>query len=97
MSERQIFSGPTLIVLIAGATAIFALSMLLALTSPSTQPTIGSDTRSTSALGHAGLFELLQRTGIPTARSQVSGIVTATGDDLLVMAEPPPQIGRAHV
>jgi len=90
MSERQIFSGPMLIVLIAGTTAIFALSMLLALTTPSTQPTSGSDTRSASALGHAGLYELLQRTGVPVARSQVSGIVTASGDDLLVMAEPPP-------
>jgi hypothetical protein len=90
MSDTPLLSRSVLIVLLSGAVAIFAISMLLALTAPSEPPGVGADTRSISALGQEGLFALLQQTEIPVARSQINGVVAPGNQDVLVLAEPPP-------
>lgn len=89
MSDRSIFSGPVLVVLVASATAVFALSVVLMLAGPSEEHGAGSDTKSISALGYAGLYELAQRFDVPVARSQLQGIVEPGEGGVLVMAEPP--------
>ncbi len=89
MSDRPILTTPVLVITLTLGLAIFAISVVLALNAPSELPRAGSDTRSTSALGHAGLYALLQRAGVPVARSQANGVVTTNGGDVLVLAEPP--------
>ncbi|CAM5765900.1 hypothetical protein LMIY3S_01638 [Labrys miyagiensis] len=88
MGERATFSGPVLAVLIAGATAVFALSMLLMLNGSSEDTSYSTTTRSISAIGHAGFYELAERSDIPVARSRINGIVAPDEGGLLVMAEP---------
>jgi hypothetical protein len=88
MSETSPFSRPVVVLTLAAAAAIFALSMLLALNAPSEPARAGSDTRSLSALGQAGLFELLRRAEVPVARSEINGVVAPEGHDVLVEAEP---------
>ena len=88
MSEKSTFSGPVLAVLIAGATAVFALSMLLMINGGSEDQSYNSTTKSISAIGHAGIYELAQRFDIPVARSRINGVVAPDEGGVLVMAEP---------
>ena len=88
MSEKSTFSGPVVALLVAGATAVFALSMLLMITGSSEDTSYSTTTRSISAIGHAGLYELAQRFDIPVARSRINGVVAPDEGGLLVMAEP---------
>jgi len=97
MNQKSVFSGPVLAILIAGATAIFALSLLLMLTAPSDRETVASDTRSISAIGQAGWYELAQRAGIPVARSRINGIEAPGEGGLLVMAEPPSSLSGGDI
>ena len=88
MTEKSVFSGPVLAILIAGATAVFALSILLMLTGSSALESSGNTTKSISAIGHAGLYELAQRFGMPVTRSRINGIEKPNDGGLLIMAEP---------
>lgn len=88
MSEKSAFSGPVIAVLIAGATAVFALSMLLMINGSSEDTSYSTTTKSISAIGHAGLYELAQRFDIPAERSRINGVVAPGEGGLLVMAEP---------
>jgi hypothetical protein len=88
MTEKSVFSGPVLAILIAGATAVFALSILLMLTGSSALESSGNTTKSISAIGQAGLYELAQRSGMPVARSRINGIEKPNDGGLLIMAEP---------
>ncbi|WP_413988020.1 DUF4350 domain-containing protein [Labrys okinawensis] len=88
MSEQSTFSGPVVAVLIAGATAVFALSMLLMINGSSEDTSYATTTKSISAIGHAGLYELAQRFDIPVERSRINGVVAPGEGGILVMAEP---------
>lgn len=95
--EKATFSGPVLAVLIAGATAIFALSMLLMLNGPSEEQSFNTTTKSISAIGHAGLYDLAQRFEIPVARSRINGVVAPGEGGLLVMAEPTSSLAKDDI
>ncbi|WP_448952079.1 DUF4350 domain-containing protein [Labrys neptuniae] len=97
MTEKSPFSGPILAVLIAGATAIFALSMLLMVNGSSEDQSYSTTTKSLSAIGHAGLYELAQRFEIPVARSRINGIVAPDESGLLVMAEPSSSLSKDDI
>ena len=91
------FSRRAVAVLIAAATTLFALSILLSAfdgrsqTRPASNR-IGAGTFSTSAIGHAGIYDVLKRLGRPVQRSmgEKSGFNRSGG--ALVVIEP--DLGR---
>jgi hypothetical protein len=91
MTEEPIFSRRLLIGWVAGAIAVFALSLYLmgAGDSDGPDPT-GPSTFSRSAIGHAGIAEVLQRLGIPTVKSRYNSLEKLSPDSVLVLAEPLP-------
>ena len=90
MNERPVFSPPVLAALVAGVTAIFALSIVLMSRSDGGRAVVEPSSYSKSAIGHAGLYELLGRFGYGLDRSRV-GAQRAPGEGgILVMAEPSP-------
>jgi hypothetical protein len=97
MSEKATFSGPVLAVLIAGATAVFALSVMLMLNGSSDDTSYSTTTKSISAIGHAGLYELAQRFDIPVDRSRIDGVVAPGEGGLLVMAEPTGSLSKDDI
>jgi len=89
MSDQSIFSGRLLIGWIAGAVVIFALSMFLLGSHGYTgRDSTGPSTYSRSALGHAGIAELLQRLDIPVVKSASGSLEQLTAGGVLVVAEP---------
>jgi len=88
MSEKPVFSGPVIAALFAGVTAIFALSIVLMSRDGSGRAVTAPSTYSKSAIGHAGLFEMLSRLGYPLDRSRVGAQRNPGEGGLLVMAEP---------
>ena len=97
MTEKATFSTPVLAVLVAGATAVFALSMLLMLNGSSEEQGFSTTTKSVSAIGHAGLYELAQRFDVPVARSRINGTVAPGEGGLLVMAEPTSSLSKDDI
>ena len=96
---RGKFSGAALILLIACALAMFSLSVLLP--AYDRDPvhkgeTSKADSYSTSAIGHAGLYDMLRRTGFAVSRGldNVTGMVGRHG--VLIMAELKPFGIRDH-
>jgi hypothetical protein len=90
MNERPIFSPKVLAIGIGVAVALFALSIYVMARGDngSAEDTIGPTTNSRSALGYAGIADVLERVGTPIVRSR-SRSVERTGDNgVLVMAEP---------
>lgn len=89
MSDQPIFSGRLLIGWIAGAVVIFALSMFLLGSHAYTgRDSTGPSTYSRSAIGHAGIAELLQRLDIPVVKSASGSLDQLTSGGVVVVAEP---------
>jgi hypothetical protein len=91
MSAATVFSPRVILGWIAAVAATFALSIyLIAFGSGDTQRNaFGPSVFSRSAIGYAGLAELLRRVGIPVVKRR-SGDVGSTGPGkLLIVAEPP--------
>ena len=88
MSEKSVFSGPILAALIAGVTAIFALSVVLMSRDSGGRAVVDPSTYATSAIGHAGVYEMLSRLGYPLDRSRVGAQRSPGEGGVLVMAEP---------
>jgi hypothetical protein len=90
MSAPTVFSPKVLLGWTATVAAAFALSIyLLAFGSGDTQRNaVGPSAYSRSAIGYAGLAELLRRVGIPVIKAR-SGDVVSTSGKLLILAEPP--------
>ena len=94
MSSEPIFSKRLLIGWIAGAVVVFALSLhLLGGGAPSGADSTGPSTFSRSAIGHAGIAEVLTRLGIPVVKSQYNSLEKLSPGSLLVIAEPQPSRG----
>ena len=85
------FSRRALVLLLATATALFALSILLGAYDGGPLTT-GDKTRpsaySISAVGHAGLYELLRRMDRPVSRGAGNALALAGGRGTLIVAEP---------
>lgn len=89
MSDAPVFSRRLLIGWIAGAVVIFAGSLYLMGAKEHAGPdATGASTFSRSAIGHAGLVEVLQRLDIPAIKSTSSSLNRLSGGGVLVLAEP---------
>ena len=91
MSAEPVFSRRLLIGWIAGAVAVFALSLyLMGAGEMSGIDSTGPGTFSRSAIGHAGIAEVLQRLGFPVVKSQYNSLEKLSPGSVLVIAEPRP-------
>jgi len=89
MSDAPIFSRRLLIGWIAGAVVIFAISLFLIGQKEEAGPdSVGASTYSRSAIGHAGIAEILQRLNIPVIKSTSNSLERLSSGGLLVIAEP---------
>jgi len=88
MSE-PVFSRRLLVGWIAGAVAVFAISLYFMgggqLGGPNTA---GPNTYSPSAIGHEGIADVLQQLGIPVVKSRSNSLDKLSPDSVLVIAEP---------
>ncbi|MFL6799748.1 MAG: DUF4350 domain-containing protein [Xanthobacteraceae bacterium] len=85
----DIFSPRVLIGWIAGAAVIFAMSLyLMGGGEVGTPESIGPSTFSRSAIGHAGIAELLHRLNIPVVKSRYDSLEKLSGGGILIIAEP---------
>jgi hypothetical protein len=89
MSGEPVFSPRLLIGWIAGAVVIFAISLYLMGGGELAGPdTTGASTFSRSAIGHAGIAEVLSRLGIPVVKSRYNSLGKLSPGGVLVIAEP---------
>jgi hypothetical protein len=91
MSSESVFSRRLLLGWIAGAGVVFAISLyLMGSGEMSGTDSIGPTTFSRSAIGHAGIAEVLARLGIPVVKSQHNSLEKLSSGSVLVIAEPRP-------
>jgi hypothetical protein len=91
MNGEPVFSPRLLTGWIAGAVAVFAISLYLMGGGELTGPdSTGPSTFSRSAIGHAGIAEVLSRLGLPVVRSRYNSLEKLSPGSLLVIAEPRP-------
>jgi hypothetical protein len=89
MSGEPIFSRRLLIGWIVGAVAVFAISLYFMGGGELSGPdTVGPSTFSRSAIGHAGIAEVLQQLAIPVVKSRSSSLDKLSPGSVLVIAEP---------
>jgi hypothetical protein len=92
MSKEAIFSAKTMTAWIAGAAVMFIVSLYLMAqgeSNKSNPDAIGPSTFSRSAIGYAGIAELLQQIGVPVIKSQYNSVEKLRPGGVLVIAEPP--------
>ena len=91
MSDEPVFSRRLLIGWVAGAVVVFAVSLYLMGAGELTGPeSVGASTFSRSAIGHAGIAEVLQRLDIHVVKSRYDSLSQLTPGSVLVIAEPRP-------
>jgi hypothetical protein len=91
MSSETVFSGRLLAGWIAGAVVVFAVSLYLMGGGEVSGPeSTGASTFSRSAVGHAGIADVLQRLGIAVVKSRYNSLEKLTPRSVLVIAEPRP-------
>jgi len=84
-----IFSRKLMLGWIAGAVVIFAASLYLMGSKEYEGPeSAGASTYSRSAIGHAGIFDVLQRLDIPVVKSLSNSMEQVGAGGVLVLAEP---------
>jgi hypothetical protein len=90
MNGEPVFSRRLFMGWIAGAVVLFAVSLfLLGTTGEQSGPdSTGASTFSRSAIGHAGIAEVLTRLGIPVVKSRYNSLEKLSDGSLLVIAEP---------
>jgi hypothetical protein len=89
MSGEPIFSRRLLIGWIVGAVVVFAVSLYFMGGGELSGPdSVGPSTFSRSAIGHAGIAEVLQQLGIPVVKSRSSSLEKLSPGSVLVIAEP---------
>src|SRR5262245_36606284 len=90
MNGEPVFSRKLFMGWIAGAVVLFAVSLFLIggggeLSGPDST---GASTFSRSAIGHAGIAEVLQRLGVPVVKSRYNSLEKLSPGSVLVIAEP---------
>jgi hypothetical protein len=89
MTAESAFSPRLLIVWIAGAALVFAISLYFMGGGELGGPdTAGPSTFSRSAIGHEGIAEVLQQLSIPVVKSRSSSLDKLSPGSVLVIAEP---------
>src|SRR5207342_3447196 len=92
MTTEGVFSGRLLAIWISASVALLAASLYFMLMPEGTSPgtdSVGPTAFSRSALGHAGIADILQRLGVRVVKSRYGSLSMAGEEDLLVIAEPP--------
>jgi hypothetical protein len=90
MSEPSVFSPRLLLTFIALAAGLFALSIYLVAFGAGAQRNVtGPSSFSRSAIGYAGLAELLHRLGITVVKDREQSADAIRRGDLLIVTEPP--------
>jgi hypothetical protein len=87
MTDRPVFSGRLLIALAAAAIGTFVLSLYLMSRDDYGADRYGPSSYSLSALGYAGIADLLQRLGVPVVKSRRE-LRSTLPDGVVVVAEP---------
>jgi hypothetical protein len=91
MNAEPVFSRRLLSGWIAGAVVVFALSLyLMGSGEMGSTDSTGPSTFSRSAIGHAGIAEVLQRLGLSVVKSQYNSLEKLSPGSVLVIAEPRP-------
>jgi hypothetical protein len=92
MSATSVFSPRVILGWIAAVTATFALSIYLMAfgSGDNTRNAVGPSAFSRSAIGYAGLAELVRRLGIPVVKRRAGDNSPTGPGKLLIIAEPPP-------
>ena len=91
MNGEPVFSRRLLMGWIAGAVAVFAVSLYFMGGGELGGPdSTGPSTFSRSAIGHAGIAEVLARLGLPVVKSRYNSLEKLTPGSVLVIAEPRP-------
>jgi hypothetical protein len=91
MNGEPVFSRRLLMGWIAGAVAVFAVSLYFMGGGELSGPdSTGPSTFSRSAIGHAGIAEVLARLGLPVVKSRYNSLEKLTPGSVLVIAEPRP-------
>jgi hypothetical protein len=89
MSAEPIFSRRLLVGWIVGAVVVFVISLYFMGGGELTGPdSVGPSTFSRSAIGHAGIAEVLQQLAMPVVKSRSSSLEKLSDDSVLVIAEP---------
>jgi hypothetical protein len=89
MNEEPIFSRRLLIGWIVGAVVVFAVSLyFMGGGELGGTDSVGPGTFSRSAIGHAGIAEVLSQLAIPVVKSRSSSLAKLTPGSVLVIAEP---------
>jgi hypothetical protein len=92
MNSEQIFSRRVLVGWIAAAVVVFSISLYFMGGGQLGDPAgVGPSTYSRSAIGHAGIAEVLRRLDIPIVKSQYNSLDKLTHGSVLVIAEPRPR------
>jgi hypothetical protein len=96
MNGEPVFPRRLLIGWIAGAVVVFAISLYFMGGGELSGPdSVGPSTFSRSAIGHAGIAEVLQQLSIPVVKSRSSSLEKLSPGSVLVIAEPRPS-GQAE-
>jgi hypothetical protein len=90
MTRDSLFSPRLLVGWIVAAIITFAVSLYLMGSNELGGDTTGPSSFSRSAIGYAGLAEVLQRLGIDVVKSRDDSLGTLTAKSVLVIAEPRP-------
>jgi hypothetical protein len=89
MNGEPVFSRRLFMGWIAGAVVLFAVSLFLMGGGEVSGPdSTGASTFSRSAIGHAGIAEVLTRLGVPVVKSRYNSLEKLSAGGLLVIAEP---------
>ncbi len=89
MNGESVFSRRLLIGWISGAVAIFAVSLYFMGGGELTGPdSVGPSTFSRSAIGQAGIAEVLQQLGVTVVKSRANSLDKLSNASVLVIAEP---------
>jgi hypothetical protein len=87
MTDRSVFSGNLLIALVVAAIATFVLSLYLMSRDDYGADGYGPSSYSVSALGYAGIADLLRRLGTPVVKSRRE-LKSTLPDGVVIVAEP---------
>lgn len=90
MSDQPIFPLRVLIGWISAAVALFAVTLYFMASGDSSGggDRVGPSTFSRSAVGYAGIAEVLQRQGVAVVKSQYDSLAKASPGSVIVIAEP---------
>jgi hypothetical protein len=92
MNSDSIFSPRLLTVWIVGAVLVFAVTLYFMGGNDQGNNTVGPSTYSRSAIGYAGIADVLQQLGITVIKSRYDSLGKVTSGSVLVIAEPLPGV-----